>query len=268
MKKKLINLFMVFFIFLPSLSHGSVTIFDIIAIVNQPIMIMAQTKGRFFHKGGILVDFFVDKKHLGKNMSGGDGYAFLEYTPKSIGIKNIEVKSGEDKDTGKILVMRKNEKVVLIEIEGGLTESILSFKLKKNSRDALKGIISKYRIIYFTTMFGMNVSRKFVEDNDIPSSVILNWRGYETLEEIEQLGINIHAIIGSQQVINEASDYTSKSFSFEETDDENGVEDWDEILKRLNIEKKVSSHFPIKLALLLSIKASVPSLKSSVVQHL
>ena len=52
-------------------------------------------------------------------------------------------------------------------------------------------------------------------------------------EDLKKRYISLYAIVGSAALISEASGYVDKRFAFEETEDGTYVEDWQEILKRL-----------------------------------
>ncbi len=109
-----------------SLSSAAVIVFDTVALVNKPVMLRAQTKGVVLPRGGQMVDIYVEEKKVGNTLSGGDGYAFFEYTPKTQGLKKVRVGSTEDHGTGMLLVVKKKEKGILIEVEGGIVESMFS----------------------------------------------------------------------------------------------------------------------------------------------
>ncbi len=226
--------FLCLFLLSPSLSHASIIAFDTIVQIGKPVMLKAQTKGRFFPQRGVLVDFYVNEKLIGRTLSGGDGYAFFEYLPGSPGLKKVEAKTADDHDTGSMLVIKRNEKAILIEIEGGLFESLLSNKPRQGNKKAVKSLIKKYRIIYVTTMLGLSNSKKWLEDKELPSSVVLKYRGSKMFDELKELGLRLYAIIGSPNIMSEAPEYIKKRYSFKKTKKGEKVNDWDEVLKLLN----------------------------------
>lgn len=211
---------------------AGVTVFDTVVTVNKDIKLKSLTKGRFFPEGGKLVTFSVDSKKIGTTLSGGDGYAFMKYTSSSRGIKMLKVKSGEDTDQGVLLITGKNEKVVLVEIENTLFESIMVMKPSSESKDALQKLSEKFRIIYLTRMFGISASRQWIGKHNLPVSAVLKWEGTETLSELQDRGIKLYAIIGPADLLSEASEI-EKRFSFNETDDATEVDDWDELQRYL-----------------------------------
>ncbi len=233
-----------FFVF-PNDASAGVTVYDSVTATNRTAKLMAVTKGRFFPEGGKLVKFYLDGRHIGTNLSGGDGYAFLEYLPLSSGIKHLKVMEGDDTDEGILLVTKKNDRVILIEIESTLFALKLRDLLQpanpvrkessngvKGSKDALQRFSKRFRIIYLTTMIGVKKSREWLKNNEFPPSPVLKWEGTNLLDELQELGVKLYAIIGSPDVLAEASDI-KKRFSFKETEDGPAVKDWDELLKQL-----------------------------------
>jgi hypothetical protein len=215
--------------FFPYLADASVTVFDAVAVSGRNVLLKALIKGRLFPEGGRIVDFYVEGRRVGRTMSGGDGYAFLEYLPEDTGPKSVEARSGDDGDKGVILVMKENERVILIELEGGLVGPIFYGKAHKGSMDVLKKLNEKYRLIYISSFIGISGSRRLLKKRALPYSAVLEWGGAELLEELEATGIKVHAIVGSPSILTESVDYVKHRFSFQETDDGTVVEGWKEI---------------------------------------
>jgi hypothetical protein len=211
---------------------ADVTVFDTVSSYNESIKLKALTKGRFFPEGGKLVKYHVDDKDVGTTLSGGDGYAFMKYKSSSTGIKSLKVEAGEDTDEGVLLITGKKDKVILIEIENALFDSMLSFKPSEKGRGALNKLSKKFRIIYISSLVGMIQSRKWLKDNEFPSSPVLKWDGAELIDDLREKSIPLYAIIGSPDVIAEASGI-EKRFSFIEADDATEVKDWNELIEKL-----------------------------------
>lgn len=237
MNKKKFSFFTItifFFLLHALLVHASfagVTVYDSVSSKNNPVRLTARTKGRFFSQGGMLVQFYIDKKHVGRTLSGGDGYAFLKYQPLSPGIKRLKAKAGIEEDEGILLVTKEKDRVVLIDIESALFENLLLLEPLKKSRDAVYKLSKRFRIIYTTTLLGVRKSRKWLKDNDFFTSAVLMWRGPGLLTELQTQGVKPYAIIGSPEIISETPDI-KKRFSFKDTEDGTVVEDWDELLKQ------------------------------------
>ena len=213
-------------------ASAGVTVFDTVAMVNEPVKFKALTKGRFFPEGGKLVTFHVDGRNIGTTLSGGDGYAFMKYKSSSRGVKVLKVESGDSTDEGALLITGSKDKVILIAIESALFDSMLSFKPSEKGRDALNKLSKKFKIIYVSTLIGMKQSRNWLHEHEFPSSSVLKWEGAELIDDLQGKHIPLHAIIGSPDVLTDAPGI-EKRFSFIETEDGREVKDWDALIDKL-----------------------------------
>jgi len=219
------------FILCSGIASAGVTAFDAITTVKKPVKLTALTKGRFFSEGGKLVGFYLDERHIGTTLSGGDGYAFLKYTPQSKGLKKIKLKLNEESDEAMLLVTGRKDKIILISIEASLFDTTLSFKPAKGAKQALDEISKKYRIIYLTSMIGIKQSRKWLIENKLYESVIFSWTGNTLIDDLREKDINPYAIVGSPDMLAEIEDI--KKFSFKETDNGTRVGSWSDFQKQL-----------------------------------
>ncbi|MGD9135730.1 MAG: hypothetical protein PVH42_03180, partial [Desulfobacterales bacterium] len=121
--KKLFLTVLIMSIFV-STSHGKVVIFDRATTVLMPIHITVQTRDGFFVSGGQLVDIYLDSTFIKKILTGGDGYGYLKYIPREPGLKKITARMNAESASGRILVVKQNERVVLIETEGAFKDSV------------------------------------------------------------------------------------------------------------------------------------------------
>jgi hypothetical protein len=221
-----------FIIFAPPTS-ATVIVYDRITTVGTPVRLVFKTKGRFIAQGGKLVDIYLENKKLGRIMTGGDGYGFFKYTFRNPGYKQLSATSNGNRDSGLVLVMKKNEKAILIEVEGGFKTSFFSEKERDASRQALESIRKTYKIIYFYRFAGKDFTQNWLTENNFPQSVVLPWRGAEMLAAWKKRGVQIHAMVSSPALLAEAADYVSSRFSFEETKKGETVKDWSAIRDRL-----------------------------------
>lgn len=225
--------FVILFFFFSNTAFAGVIVYDGVTSAGRSVQLKAVTKGRFFHEGGKLVKFYLDETHIGTTLSGGDGYAFLEYLALSPGIRHLKVMAGVDTDKGILLVTGENDRVLLIEIEGALFAPSLRdfFKPAQGSEDTLYKLSKRFRIIYLTSLIGVTPSRKWLKDNDFPPSAVLKWEG-DILDDLHEKGIRLYAIIASPAVLSEAS-VIKKRFSFKESEEGLLVKDWADLSKRL-----------------------------------
>jgi len=219
---------MFFFLFPVNAILAEVIVFDNITTIDKTVKLKALTKGKFFAEGGKVVKFYIDGKYISMVLSGGDGYAFLDYLPHSPGIKHLKVSRDDEKDEGILLTVESKNKVVMIEIEHSLIESPFNFSPSTGSKEAIRAFSKKFKIVYLTTLFGIQKSRKWLKDNDFPIAPILRWEGTEMFNELKDKRINLYAVIASPDIISKIPDM-KKTFSFEEAEAKN----WDEILKQI-----------------------------------
>ncbi len=216
-----------------TVSRSEVVVFDQVTTVQTPIRLKVLTKGRIFSQGGRLVDIYLDDTHLKKILTGGDGYGYLKYIPQSPGIKEINARSDANSSSGLILVMRKSEKAIIIDVEGAFKDTIFSEELREDSRKVVKALSKDYKIIYLSRYVGKGVSRSWLEKEDFPKSVILRWQGPNTFKTLGKMGVQLYAVIGSAAVISAAKKHIEHRYTFEKSKDGRIVKDWDEILKLL-----------------------------------
>jgi hypothetical protein len=179
------------------------------------------------------VDVYLDNQLLKKILTGGDGYGYLTYAPRKPGLKKIIARSNTDSASGRILVIDKNEKVILIEAEGAFKDSVFSVDIRHRCRKVVRSISEHYRIIYLSRLLGTGITGNWLEKHDFPESAILSWNGPKILDHLKKNGVQLHAIIGSSEIITAVAEKIELRFSFEKTKDGKTVKNWEEILDLL-----------------------------------
>jgi hypothetical protein len=211
---------------------AEVIIHDSVTIENEEATIKAETKGRFFPKGGQIVEFFVEGKSIGKTLSGGDGFAFKSFAPVKKGLFEIVAQYGDDRDSGVILAVRRNIRIVFIDIEGSFLTNPFARKSLETGRTAIKKIIKEYPVVYLQTgVTGTKLLRKWLRNNDFPASPVLPWQRGAILNYVKGKGIGIKALIGGQKVIESAKRYEIKTFIIDSLDDKARQKKWEGIAK-------------------------------------
>jgi hypothetical protein len=229
--------------------RGEVVVFDDVSTVQTPIRIKVLTKSRFFAQGGRLVDIYLEGTHLKRILTGGDGYGYFKYTPQNAGLNSIEARSDADSASGLHLITNKNDKVVIIDIEGAFKDALFSEEIRANSQKAVKSLSKNYKIIYISRYVGKGVSRSLLQKEDFPESVILRWQGTRTITSLKRKGVLLEAAIGSAVVISAAKKHIANRFTFEKSKDGKVVKDWDEILDLLepaNEPETLQNRLPVK----------------------
>lgn len=227
-------IFSITLIMLPFDALADVMFYDAVVVSGREIALKAETKGTFLLRGGEIVEFFVDGKSVGKSLSGGDGVAFKRFVPLKVGLYKIRVTSGGASDNGVLLALTKKSRVVCIDVEGGLSEGMFFEKVQPGSAKAVRAIHKKYPVIFLQTgLAGVRTIKSWLKKNNFPELPVLAWRGGEVFSEIHQSGLVIKAVIGRPDVVNSAKQYKPIVFSFDPLEDEESVDDWEDIEKRL-----------------------------------
>lgn len=225
---------LVFIVVLFSASFAEVVLYDNIGITREEIKITVETRGRYFSKGGEVVRFTAEGKAIGNALSGGDGFAYKSFIPKKTGINLISVRFGKDNDTGIILSLRKGSRIVFVDVEGSLLAASFSRKPIETGRKAIENIIKKYPVVYLHSgTLGTKSIKQWLKKNKFPESVVMSWDSGALYRDLKKKGFRIKAIIGSQAVIESATEDKPLAFSFDEFEGAVHVKDWKEIEKRL-----------------------------------
>jgi hypothetical protein len=218
---------------LATVGLSEIVIFDDATTVQTPIRIKVLTKSRFLARGGRLVDIYLEENHLKRILTGGDGYGYFKYTPRNAGLNTIDARSDADSASGLHLVTNKNDRVIIIDIEGAFKTAVFSEDIRENSRKAVYSLSEEYKIIYISRWVGKGISRSWLEKEDFPKSVILRWQGVNTLKLLKKRAVRLDAVIGSAAVIAAAKKHIAHRYTFENSKDGKMVKDWDEILELL-----------------------------------
>ena len=223
-----------------SIGHSGVVIFDQVTTLKTAIYLKVLTKGRLFSTGGKLVDIYADDQKLKRILTGGDGYGYLKYTPVRPGLVRLEARSGADRDTGVLMVCNESDRVILIDVESGFKESVLSGQVRADSRKAVEELSKSYKLIYLNTMFGSGLSKSLLQKEGFPEAAALKWQGVATLKTLKKRGVNLFAIIGSAEVIAVAAKYIARRYTFEATTEGQTAGDWKEIVELIEKDSNIS----------------------------
>ena len=235
LKNKLLSVFLIccFIVLSAASSRGAIIVYDRVTLAGTPVYLKVLTKGRFFADGGRLVEFYLDDNRLGKNLTGGDGYGYRKYTPKRPGIIKVQARSKGESGSGLLLVVKKNEKVIFIEIEGGFKDAFISDIAAGASRRAVEKLLKKYRVVYISRYTGLRMAREWLDEYEFPEAPVMRWEGAKMLAAFKEKGIHLYAIVGSAGVIAESAEHIEKRYTFEKTEKGQTVKDWEEIIELL-----------------------------------
>ena len=213
-------------------AHAGVAFFDSVTTARTPVYLKVLTKGLLFPEGGRLVEIYTEEQIFGRVLSGGDGYGFMKITPEHAGLKTFFARMDGDSASAYLLVMKKTDRALLIEIEI-LSRTLFSINAGRDAQKALNTLSKKFKLIYLTRWIGPLAAKKIIGTAKLPDSVVLKWQGPELLEDLKSRLITVTAIIGSADVISETAEDVQYRFTFEETEDETYAEDWQDIIQKL-----------------------------------
>lgn len=230
---------LVIFIILLLTAHASADViaFDDVVNVRNTARLRVLTKGTFFPEGGRLVSLSVDGRHIGTVLSGGDGFAFLSFSPPDTGLKKIKAISGDESGEAVLLVTGKKDRVVLLAIDDFLMQSLLAKRDHSSIRDGISAVVKNFRLIYVVKIIGSNQAHAWIRKGGYPESAVITWEGESTVGELLEKKIPLYAIIAPADILSQAGSI-DKKFSFDETEEGTQVSDWNELLKKLQNHEK------------------------------
>ena len=215
-------------------SRGEVVVFDRVTTVKKDVRLIVLTKGFLMADGGQLVDLYLDDQHLKRILTGGDGYGYLKYTPSKSGLIQIRARSDDGSATGLLLVMGQHEQAILIGIESAFKDIVFSDEIMENSQRVVNTLSNKYKLIYMSRYIGQGIGRSWLKKEGFPESVILSWQGPETFAALQKRGVQLKAVIGSEEMVSAAeAEHIENRYTFDETKAGRIVKDWGEILSLL-----------------------------------
>lgn len=195
-------------------------------------MLSAETKKGLFRKGGVVVEFFINKRSIGKSLSGGDGVAYKAFTPQDTGLMRLSVKSNDEKAEALILCLKKGQAIILIDIEAA-KETPFSSMPRKDSKEVIKKLSRRLPVVYLVTGFmSQKEVKEWLEKNGFPPAPVLAFKE-DIFSEIKEMGLLIRAVIASSQFAELAASHRLRTFTFDEVEGAIEVDSWKELEKKI-----------------------------------
>lgn len=213
---------------------SEVIVHDLVVPEREKAMLRGETKGKFFSKGGEVIEFFVDSKSLGSTLSGGDGLAYRQFVPPGAGLYHIRARSGNEKGTGVLLALKKGIGIVFIDLEGSVLGGLFSRQPVSGSKKAIKEISRRFPVVYVQSGFvGTGMLKEWLKENGFMGFPVVPWKNGAIFDEMHDKGFIIKAIIGGPHVVQSAIKYHPLAFTFQKDDNAVEVKNWEEIRKRI-----------------------------------
>ena len=213
--------------------RADVWVYDRITTVGTPVNLVVRTTAFFLADGGRLVDLWLDDERLSRIMTGGDGYGYLRLTPQRAGLFKMIARSHGNEASGLLLVLEKTDRVVLVESEAVLKEIQLRPDTRERCRMAFETLRQRFRLIFVYRFLGADFSRRGLEKEGLSPSVMIPWRGATSLESLRGREIQVHAVIGSAEMVSAAGAQVPRRISFEKARGAKTVSGWEELAKAL-----------------------------------
>jgi hypothetical protein len=166
-------------------------------------------------------------------MTGGDGYGYFQLTPQRAGLFKIAARSQGNEASGRLLVVEKSDRVVLVESETVLKEIQLRPDARKSCQTTFESLRQRFRVIFVYRFLGADFSRIGLEKEGLSPSVVIPWRGATSLQSLRGREVQVHAVIGSAEMVAAAGAQVPRRISFEKAKGAQTVSGWEELAKAL-----------------------------------
>jgi hypothetical protein len=213
--------------------RADVLVYDRVTTVGMPVKLVVRTTAFFMADGGQLVDIWLDEERLSRIMTGGDGYGYFQLTPQRAGLFKIAARSQGNEASGRLLVVEKSDRVVLVESETVLKEIQLRPDARKSCQTTFESLRQRFRVIFVYRFLGADFSRIGLEKEGLSPSVVIPWRGATSLQSLRGREVQVYAVIGSAEMVAAAGAQVPRRISFEKAKGAQTVSGWEELAKAL-----------------------------------
>jgi hypothetical protein len=219
---------------LASVAEAELSVFDRVGTVGSPVTLVVRTTKWFMADGGRQVSIALDGERRGTILTGGDGYGYFRLTPGRAGLLKVSARSDDDEASGLLLVMEKTDRAVLAEVETVMKEIYLRPDAREACRMAFESVRRRYRLIFVYRFMGADFSRNRLAKERLLPAVVIPWKGMTTLDSLQAKGVQIHAVIGSAEMVTAAGAQVPFRISFEKAKGATTVLEWNDIEKMLD----------------------------------
>jgi hypothetical protein len=209
--------------------RAGVTVVDAAVGVNRPLQLEVITRRFLLPHGGQRVRLHIGDRLLATILTGADGCGYYTYTPGQAGLFALRASSGGHTDTGRLLVTARNDRVVLIDVDGIVRSFPLIGTPDAKTHRALTGLGNRFKLIYLTGAWTAPLTRSWIAADRLPPAVLLIWEGDVTLKRLERRGVAPIAVVAGDRILSDIDDRVAQRFSFDPAAGAVTVEDWDQI---------------------------------------
>lgn len=214
-------------------ADAGLRVFDRVTGLGCAVFLEVETRRFGFPEGGARVRLYLDDRELGEILTGADGRGYLKYTPSAAGELRLSARWRDFQGSGRLLVLKPDEKVVVVEIDAALRSHPLDQALREGSAAALETLSRRFRLIYLESLLGALINEKWLTANGLPRTVVLRNRGEATFKHLAAHGVRPFAVVGSAGLLAAAKAHVERRFSFEKTADGETVKNWPALVAAL-----------------------------------
>ncbi len=217
-------------------SYARVVVFDVVTLQHREVRLKVRTLKSVLPAGGTKVALTIEGEMERTILTGIDGYGFISFTPVRAGLKIIHAACTEGVGTGILLVVTPKEKAVVLEVESGIQQMILSEEGVEGMKKAIQPLREDFRIVFLSRLFGLTLSRQLLLKFGISGFPVLGFDGPCTFKPIRERGVNLHALVASDAVISTESIYFDRGFSFEKGTHGTRLKNWNQVPRELGLD--------------------------------
>jgi hypothetical protein len=212
---------------------AELSVFDRVGTVGTTLTLVVRTTNLFLADGGRRVSLFLDDDRLGDIMTGGDGYGYFRLSPSRAGLWKVSARSDGNQASGLLLVLEKTDRAVLVEVETVFKDVYFQPTAREGCRNTLESLRQRYRLIFVCRFMGADFSRSRLAKEGLSPAVVIPWKGAGTMESLRAKEVQVHAAIGSAEMLAAAGAQVPYRISFEKAKGARTVSAWSDIEKVL-----------------------------------
>jgi hypothetical protein len=99
---------------------------------------------------------------------------------------------------------------------------------RESCRMTFESLHQRFRLIFVYRFLGADFSRSGLDKEGLSPSVVIPWRGAASLESLRGREVQVHAVIGSAEMVAAAGAKVPRRVSFEKAKGAKTVSGWEE----------------------------------------
>jgi hypothetical protein len=208
-------------------------VFDAVTVAGEAATVRVFTGTGPFPAGGERVWIRVAEEPETEILTGGDGYGYRRIRPERSGLMTVRARTRQSGAEGRVLVLGRGERPVLVEIETGLPLPKSIGEARAATRDALSRISDAHPLVYWSRRMGLAPGRAWIRFNDYPEAPMLTGSPHGLAERMEAVGVRWKAVVGGDELLEAVAHITENAFAFRETRFGRRMDSWQAVREAL-----------------------------------